>query len=159
MIKVRSATRSDSHNISHLLCELSARFISNNYTPEVHETLINSMSQKAIDGYIESGYRYHLAENGNKLVGVVGVRDNAHLYHLFVADEFHRQGVAANLWRVAMNVCIRKGNPGEFTVNSSSYALEVYERFGFVAQSGLKVKKGIEYIPMKLICTGRSQPG
>lgn len=40
----------------------------------------------------EGRCRYHVAESAGKLVGVVGVRDDTHLFHLFVAEGFHRRG-------------------------------------------------------------------
>ncbi len=99
---------------------------------------------------MQSGYKYHVAEMDNRLVGVVAVKNNRHLYHLFVAEQYQRQGIAKKLWQSAMEVCLGKGNTGEFTVNSSEYALGVYEQFGFVAQSGPEINSGVVYFPMKL---------
>jgi predicted GNAT family N-acyltransferase len=49
-----------------------------------------------------------------------------------------------------MDACLSRGDPGEFTVNSSEYARGVYEKLGFVALSGPEEKNGVVYIPMKL---------
>jgi ribosomal protein S18 acetylase RimI-like enzyme len=90
------------------------------------------MDDPAIGGYIESGYRYHIAEEDGELAGVVAVRDNSHLYHLFVSERFQGQGLARRLWEVAKTASLSAGNPGLFTVNSSRYAVGMYENFGFV---------------------------
>ena len=50
----------------------------------------------------------------------------------------------------AMNDCLSRGNPGEFTVNSSRNAREVYEHLGFVAQSEMIMKNGVTFTPMKI---------
>ena len=99
---------------------------------------------------MQSGYRYHVAEKANSLAGVVAVKDNTHLYHLFVAEQYQRKGLAKKLWQVAMEECLSQGNEGEFTVNSSAYAIPVYEQFGFVTRSGPEAKGGVVYFPMKL---------
>lgn len=108
------------------------------------------MTPGVIEECIQSVYMYHVAETGHGLVGVVGVKDNNHLYHLFVAEQYQHQGIARKLWRVAMQACLDKGNPGEFTVNSSSYARGVYKKLGFVEQSGPREKGGVVFFPMKL---------
>ena len=99
---------------------------------------------------MQAGYKYHVAEKDGRLVGVVAVRGNTHLYHLFVAEQYQREGIAKKLWQVAMEVCLSNGNPGEFTVNSSEYALGIYKQFGFVAQPGPQIHKGVVFFPMKL---------
>ncbi len=149
-MEIRAATSRDAESISNLVRQLSAEYIAHEFTAEGREILLNSMTPAAIEKYMQSGFRYHVAEVGSQLVGVVGVRDNSHLYHLFVAESYQRQGVATGLWQLAMQACLDEGNPGEFTVNSSNYAQKVYETLGFVAQSGPQDKNGVIFIPMKL---------
>ena len=149
-MEIRAATSRDAESISKLVHQLSAKYIAHEFTAEGREALLNSMTPAAIEKYMQSGFRYHVAEVGSQLVGVVGVRDNSHLYHLFVAESYQRQGVATGLWQLAMQACLDEGNPGEFTVNSSNYAQKVYETLGFVAQSGPQDKNGVIFIPMKL---------
>ena len=114
------------------------------------ENLLASMNPDAINKYIHSGFKYYVAETDKRIVGVVGIRDNSHLYHLFVAEKYQRKGIARKLWQLAMEACFANGNPGEFTVNSSEYALGVYKQLGFVAQSGPEEKNGVIYIPMRM---------
>ena len=42
------------------------------------------------------------------------------------------------------------GHDGVFTVNSSTYALPVYMRFGFVRTAPTQESKGLRYNPMQL---------
>jgi ribosomal protein S18 acetylase RimI-like enzyme len=150
-LRIRTAKTGDSESISKLICTLSERFITADFNPRGREFLLSSMTPASIRKYIQSGYRYHVAETDNKLVGVAAVRDNTHLYHFFVAEQYQRQGIARKLWQVAMEACMAEKEVSEFTVNSSEYALEVYEKLGFVAQLGPRVKNGVVFFPMKLV--------
>ena len=147
---IRAAVVGDSESISKLICKLSVKFITTEFSSQGREFLLSTMTPDTIEKHMQSGYRYHVAEMGSKLVGVVAVRDNTHLYHLFVAEQYQRQGIAKKLWQLAMEECLSNGNRGEFTVNSSEYALGVYKHFGFVAQPGSRVRNGVVFFPMKL---------
>ena len=147
---IREAKQEDAESISKLICLLSAKFISHEFTTEGKETLLNSMSVGEIKKHIQTGFKFFLALEDNHIVGVVGIKDNRHLYHLFVAERYQRRGIATRLWQVAMQACIEAGNPGEFSVNSSIFAEQAYKAFGFVVQSEPQVKNGVVYIPMKL---------
>jgi GNAT superfamily N-acetyltransferase len=149
-MEIREATVDDAEDISVIVYALSEKHIAREFSAEGRETLLKSMTPAEIKKYIESGYRYHVAEIDGQIVGVVGVRENRHLYHLFVVEAHHRKGIARQLWKVAMEVCRLAGNRGEFTVNSSRYAKPLYERLGFVTQSGPEEKNGVVSIPMKL---------
>ena len=150
MMRIRAALLTDSENISELVSGLSAKFITGEFSSAGRAHLLSTMTPQAIEKFIQSGYRYHVAEMDDKLVGVVAVKDNKHLYHLFVAEEYQRQGIAKKLWQLAMEECLNNENTGEFTVNSSEYAQKVYERLGFVARPGPRVKNGVIFFPMSL---------
>lgn len=155
-LRIRAATPEDSESISKLICDLVEKFIAGDFSSQGRDFLLSSMTENAISQKMQSGYRYHVAEVNGMLLGVVAVRDNTHLYHLFVAEQSQRKGIARKLWQFAMKECLSKGNTGEFTVNSSAYALGVYKKLGFVAQAGPKEKNGVVFYPMKLVI--QSQP-
>ncbi len=50
-----------------------------------------------------------------------------------------------------MEDCLAQGNPSEFSVNSSRYALPIYERLGFAVRSEPITKLGITSIPLKFV--------
>lgn len=150
-MRIRAALPDDSEAISKLICGLVEKFIAEEFSSQGRDFLLSTMTADAIRQSMQSGYRYHVAEVKGLLAGVVAVKGNAHLYHLFVAEQFHRQGIAKKLWQLAMEECLSHGNTGEFTVNSSAYALGVYKKLGFVTQPGPKEKNGVVFYPMKLI--------
>lgn len=150
-LRIRAAVPEDSESICKLICGLVEKFIAREFSSQGTDFLLSTITADAISRNMRSGYRYHVAEVKGLLTGVVAVRDNFHLYHLFVAEQFHRKGIARKLWQFAMAECLREGNTGEFTVNSSAYALGVYKKLGFVAQRGPQEKNGVVFYPMKLI--------
>lgn len=104
----------------------------------------------AIENYLsQEKYRYQIAHLGGQLAGVVAMRDNTHLFHLFVPRALHRRGIALYLWQAARDASIARGNTTGFTVNSSVYALPFYESLGFVATAPKVEADGIAYVPMR----------
>jgi GNAT superfamily N-acetyltransferase len=96
------------------------------------------------------GYRYHVAVDEGVLAGAIAVRDNRHVYHLFVAESFQKRGLARQLWTIARDASLAAGNPGEFTVNSSRFAVSVYRRFGFAESGPPDERNGVVSVPMRL---------
>jgi GNAT superfamily N-acetyltransferase len=81
----------------------------------------------------------------------VGVRDNSHVHHLFVAENHQKCGLARELWKVAREACLDAGNLGRFTVFSSKYALGVYRAFGFIESGSPEIKDGVVATPMTCV--------
>jgi predicted N-acetyltransferase YhbS len=150
MMRIRLAAPADAEAISTLIRGVS-HFFTLRPDGAGAEAFLETVSADAIRGYLSSSeYVYRVAEEDGALVGVVAIRDNRHLYHLFVAPDGHGRGLARRLWTEAMDAALRAGNPGEFTVNSSVYAVPVYERFGFVPTGPRVEANGIAFVPMRL---------
>lgn len=147
---VRPAEPPDAEGISALIMRVSPTFT-------VHpdgagaEEFFAQVAPGAVGACVASEeYAYLVAEEEGVLAGVVGVRGNRHLHHLFVAPEFQGRGLSRRLWEAAMRAALRAGNPGEFTVNASLYAVPIYRRFGFVPTGPRQEAIGIAFVPMKL---------
>ena len=149
-IAIRPATTDDAQRISELITTLSREHIACDLSPEGSERLLSSMSADSIRSFINSGFRYFVAETGGTIAGVVATRDDQHLYHLFVDNQFQRQGLARRLWQVAHEACVSASGTRVFTVNSSRNAVAVYERFGFVRHGETQNVGGVIFVPMKL---------
>ena len=115
------------------------------------EKFIEHCRQPAIENYLSlPNYAYQLAHIGGELAGVVAMRDNTHLFHMFVPRALHRRGMARRLWQTARDASLARGGVTAFTVNSSLYALPLYESLGFAA-TGPKVETGgIAFVPMRM---------
>jgi GNAT superfamily N-acetyltransferase len=149
-LHIRPATVVDASAISRLIGAVAHHFT-------VHpqgvgaEAFLQTLSPEAIAGYVQAdAMAYTTAWDGDALAGVVALRDLSHVFHLFVAPAYQRQGVANALWRHAMAQARTMGHHGGFTVNATPYALPVYQRFGFVATGPEVQTRGIAYVPMRL---------
>lgn len=159
-MKIRPAVIDDAPAISALVSALAREFIVTEFTKEAADRLLGEIDAASIRKYIASGCRYHVAEEGGEIIGVIAVKENSHLSQLFVSKDFQRRGIARALWEVAKAASLADGNPGRFTVNSSLAAVGVYEKLGFVKQSGPVSKSGILYVPMNLdVEIGRKDEG
>lgn len=86
-----------------------------------------------------------------QLTGVIATRGINHICLLFVKKEFHRRGIAKKLFQAVEASCKGQGNFGDITVNSSSYAIEVYHRLGFVDTDKEQSVNGIRFTPMSYL--------
>lgn len=115
------------------------------------EGFLLSLELAALERYLGApDYCYQLGFIDGQLAGLIGLRDQRHVFHLFVAAAWHGQGVARQLWDAARAGAEAAGNRAGFTVNASRHAQPVYQRFGFVATGPLVEAHGIAYIPMRL---------
>ena len=147
--EISTATIKNAAEISQLIAPLVKEFISDEFTSDAEKIMLDSMSPSAISKYIIEGFEYFLAyskASPSTLAGVLAVRDKTHIYHLFVAKAFHKQGVAQRLWRHYL----AKSDVETFTVNSSRYAVDFYQKLGFQRDNGLLEKNGITCYPMTL---------
>lgn len=149
-ISIRTALPEDVPMIAALLEQLARRYITVEFTPSAEEKFLKSNDVTSISTFIAAGFRYWVAERNGTLIGFIGVRDDSHLYHLFVAESEQKQGVARALWQTAKRACRGAGNPGRFTVNSSNNAVGVYESLGFVRAGPPQDADGVMFNPMVL---------
>jgi ribosomal protein S18 acetylase RimI-like enzyme len=149
-IHIRPLTLADVPEVATLLEQLAKTSITCEFSPQAAEKFLRSNDAAAIRGFVGSGYLYWVAEIEQVIVGFMGIRDNSHLYHLFVADSMQRQGLARRLWQVAKDACRAAGNPGRFTVNSSNNAVGFYEALGFHRSHPMQDSEGVLYNPMMI---------
>lgn len=154
-LDIRPAVLEDAEAISRLIQGVAAAFLLDP-SGQGAERFMSSLSAEAIRRFVSApNFLYFKACIGEELAGVVAVRDNNHLYHLFVASHFQGRGLARGLWKFAREQARSAGNPGFFTVNATPVAVPVYEKFGFSIQGSRVETMGIAYVPMRLECSGQ----
>ncbi|AXF86535.1 hypothetical protein DTO96_102290 [Ephemeroptericola cinctiostellae] len=147
---IRHATAKDAAAISSLILSVAHFFTLH---PQGHgaEVFLNNLQPDAILKLIEADhFLYCVAHVDGVLAGAAAMKDNAHLYHLFVSPAFQKKGIARQLWQHMQQTATQQGNQGVFTVNSTPYAQSMYEHFGFCATAPRVQMKGIAFIPMSL---------
>ena len=105
-----------------------------------------SMKQRA-----EKDHFLLVALDGDKLVGIIEIRSNNHISLLYVKTEYHNKGIAGRLLKLSIESG-QKDNPllNYIDVNSSPYAVEIYEKLGFERIGVEREVNGIRFTPMKL---------
>ena len=94
----RPATLEDARDIRALIQSLSQSFVLN---PDGSgaEQFWASVSQTAEASYITSPrYSFTVALADSEIAGFIAMRDISHVFHLFVAPRFQRNGLASRLW-------------------------------------------------------------
>jgi len=101
--------------------------------------------------YAQIGFFLLCCKEDEKLAGVLAIRDFSHISLLFVARDFQRRGIAHRLLELAIEHCRSlDGNLDAITVNSSRYAIKVYEKLRFEKTGPELEKNGIRHTPMRL---------
>jgi GNAT superfamily N-acetyltransferase len=149
-MRIRPIEENDVPAVARLLKVLAREFIVHESTPEGAATFLRENDEEGIRGYIAMGHVYHVAECDGEIAGFIAVRERKHLFHLFVAGNWQRRGIARALWNVAREVAIAHGGSGGFTVNSSNFAVPTYEAMGFVRTAPTQCVKGLLFNPMAL---------
>lgn len=149
-MEMRLATMEDADGISRLAYPLAAKHIAVDFDDQGRQRLLASLEPRAIGLSLAGGMRYHVAVEDGVVHGVIGMRDDSHVYHLFVAESLQRQGLATRLWQVARQACVAAGNTGAYTVNSSRQAIPFYCSLGFVETGPAECRGGIVATPMRL---------
>ena len=157
IMKVRPSAPADAKAIAALIASFQPLLtLSPNGTGA--EQYFASVSEEAELQYLQiPRYTYHVAERNDSIVGFIAMRDTTHLFHLFVATAYQRQGIARTLWCQALKHATQTHKATHFTVNSSLAAIPVYERFGFTPSGPEVQAHGIAFLPMTLKLKSNAQ--
>ena len=113
-------------------------------------------SQQGIDSFYEfisnqgiiDSLEFFGAFDNNTLRGVIAANDNRkHICCFFVSAVYQKQGIGKQLWEYLKE----NSSNGEFTVNSSPFAVPIYHKLGFVDTNTEQLTDGIRYTPMKYV--------
>ncbi|WP_374584877.1 GNAT family N-acetyltransferase [Pseudoduganella sp.] len=148
--KLRPGTAEDAAAISALILSLQPYLTIAPDGAGAEEFLVTLQPDIIRRNLQAENYAYHLAFDGAQLAGVAAVRDNTHLFSLYVASPWHGQGIGKRLWEVARDAALARGNPGSFTVNASQFAERMYRHLGFVPTGPMAEMHGLRFIPMRL---------
>lgn len=149
-LTLRKAAPDDAGEISRLVLDLQAKFTFHEYTDEGRALMERQLSPDAVSETITGGNVVFVAEHEHRLVGVVSIRNNSHLSLNFVDEAWHCRGISRDLWALGKAECLRRGNPGRFTLRASTFAIGVYEKWGFVATGEIDRSGGTLSHPMTL---------
>lgn len=154
MIITRKTTSADAAKISELIYSLTHLFFAEPDGKGAEHFLQMSTPAGLTAFMAQPNVDYLLGEDDGVFCGVVAVRNNSHLQHLYVMPKFQGRRIGKYLWETARDQAIGAGNNGEFTVNASLNAIPFYSRMGFVATGDVSLTGGLKFQPMKLVDSG-----
>lgn len=145
---IREMNFTDIEPVNILIKEVFDKFMSADYTEEGIKNFYEFISPPSLRDRLSSGNRFFIAEKGDIIAGIIEVRDNSHIALFYVKGTFHGMGIGRCLFEHALKLI----PPGTvITVNSSPFAIPVYEKLGFTRHLPARMKDGMAFIPMKYI--------
>ena len=150
-ITYRAMRAEESASVSTLVLAAFEKHIVPDYTPQGIEEFRKYADANAILERLGQGYFILVASTDDGLAGMIEMRQSNHVALLFVADAFHRQGVARALLDHGL-AAAREQDPNveRVTVNSTRYGVPAYERLGFRQTGPERAVNGIVFIPMAM---------
>ena len=146
-MSITKAQNTDATAVAELVGALSHFYLQDKYA-ELPNWFASSITAEAfIARFINSSFNNYLYVIDGEVAGYLSIKDQHHIYHLFVAQDFQGQGIARALWEHAL----AQTQQTEFTVRSSLYAVPVYKRFGFRISESASSKDGLAYQPMTFV--------
>ena len=114
------------------------------YSEEGIETFCNFVNNKEIT----KSFKIYGAFEDNVLKGIMAIdRQEKHINLFFVDKVSQGKGIGREL----MTIVVNNNENSHITVNSSRYAVPIYEKLGFVKMEEEKEQDGLKFTPMKLI--------
>jgi ribosomal protein S18 acetylase RimI-like enzyme len=134
VVKIRRATVADAERISALLREVALQFIVDEFDGRGRALYLQQLAPKATAKRLaDKDFRFLVAEYGDALVGAAALQRNWHLYHLVVAKDYQRRGLARRLWQLLRDEVLSADPPRSFKANVPRHAIGAYTRLGFKA--------------------------
>lgn len=114
------------------------------YSEQGIETFCNFVDNKEIT----KPFKVYGAFEDNALKGVIATDKRKRHINLFFVD---KSSQAKGIGKKLMAIVIENNENSFITVNSSRYAVPIYEKLGFVKMEEEKEQDGLKFTPMKLI--------
>ena len=148
---IKEVDKKDLKQALNLVNEVFSEFVAVDYSEQGNKTFEDYLKIKyeEMSSDIETGHKKLWAYYQNdEIIGVIATRDISHIALMFVDKRYHRKGIAWQLLDHVLAEIKVYTEIKQMTVNSSPYAVKVYEKLGFVKTDEQKEKDGIIYIPM-----------
>ncbi|MCT4620170.1 MAG: GNAT family N-acetyltransferase [Marinisporobacter sp.] len=155
-MKIIKLQKNDIQNALDLVWSVFQEFKAADLTKQGVEEFKKFISYESIiEKFDEEELYFWGCIDNDYLTGVIATRqekrDTNHICMLFVKKEYHRLGIARNLFKTVEEICKSDNNISKITVNSSPYAVEFYHYLGFVDTGKEQTVNGIRFTPMSYL--------
>jgi len=142
LIRIESISKKHHEAAINLVLSVFLQYEACDYSQEGINTFMAFISNPES---IDSLEFYGAFINDDEIIGVIATRNNGnHIALFFVDGRYQRQGIGRKLFQVVLE----KSMGNKITVNSSPYAVEIYKKLGFTADTDEQIKEGIRFTPM-----------
>ena len=149
--EIRRLTPEELPAAMELAWDTFLRFEAPDYGPEGVEAFRRTVIENAdfLAKCCSGENRMWGAFDGEKLIGLNGMRGESHICLVFTHHAYHRKGIATALFRRVISD-VRRENPQvkKITLNSSPYGLPFYLHMGLYPSDAEKTIDGIRFTPM-----------
>lgn len=136
--------------VSALIKNVFAEYIAPDYPIEGQIEFSKYIVPEAIQERLKKQHFIMVAEYDRNIIGTIEVRDYYHVSLFFVDSQFMGKGIGKELYRKSLEICKQmKPDITKIEVNSSPYAVPIYEKLGFRVIGESQTKNGIIFIPME----------
>lgn len=145
---IREAKNEDARDIRDLVLSLSHFYleIDHQSLPDwFKNTLTIDEFEKRISR--NNDFRNFVTEIDQEISAYLSIKNENHIFHLFVSEKHQNQGLATALWEHVKAIT----EQDKYTVRSSPFAIPVYECFGFKKTEALLSKDGLSFQAMEWI--------
>lgn len=150
--RIRSAYRNEWQDAMTLAWRTFLRFEADVYSREGVQNFRNFITDSTLYRmFVMGSYQLFVALDGDKIVGMITLRDGTHISLLFVDEAYHRRGIGSALIRYLADYLLTEVGADRVTVNASPYGVEFYHKVGFKDLRPEEVKDGIIYTPMEFV--------
>ncbi|MBR6328323.1 MAG: GNAT family N-acetyltransferase [Lachnospiraceae bacterium] len=151
MINVRELRKDEWTQAMALAWRTFLRFEANDCEPEGVSSFYRFVTDDDLEKMFLIGeYKAFGAFDGDRIVGISGVRSTNFLSILFVDEAYHRRGIATALVEAAAEYICDEKKKNEMTVYAAMNAVGFYLRLGFSATGEKRSEAGITFLPMCL---------
>lgn len=149
--EIRPAYRNEWEDAMALAWKTFMRFEARDYTKEGIESFQNFISDNVLyKMFLMGSYQLFGAFDGDKMIGMISLRNETHISLLFVDEQYHMQGIGRALITYVKDYLTNEVGRDFMTVNGAPYALGFYHCCGFKDMGPEETNDGIRYTPMKL---------
>lgn len=148
--EVRNMKKEELSTVLALVKRVFDEFEAPDYSEEGIENFYKFACKENLEPKLNENFRIKVTVIENQIVGMIGYRDYSHVALLFVDKEFHKLGIAKNLFMEMMVDCMKNNeNLEKITVNSSPYGLGFYKKMNFIQLGEQKEVDGIKFYEME----------
>ena len=149
---IKEINKSEIKQALDLASRVFAEFVAVDYSERGNKSFNDYLKIKydEVSNDVQTGHKriWGYYENG-EIIGVIATRDTSHIALMFVDKQHHRRGIAKKLYDTVLYEIRKNPDVARITVNSSPYAVKIYERLGFVkTDEQQEHENGIVYVPM-----------